>query len=363
MSDFRFVELSGSPAAMGEAFGEQFRDEIRGLFEARMSRVKRFLALQDPGRPFSPAAVLKVARGTIDAHQSYDARIWDEFAGIARGSGLALDELLVTNGLTDIQDLILFDKAAASQAFGAHVDECTAMLVPGECGGGQPLLCQTWDMHAEAGDYLAVVHRKPDDGPETRGLTTTGCLCLIGLNSEGVGVGNTNLVPTDSRIGVNYLFTLTRALRCRSAAQAADAVASTPRLSGHNFMIVDGRSVFNVECTATRDHRRQVRDEPFVHANHYLEDSLRPLEFQRQTDNSHWRYKKMCGLLGRLPRPITIDACWQHFAQVSQHHVPAANGFDENLVTVATIALCPAAGRFYVCSGAAGSSTRHEVKL
>jgi hypothetical protein len=218
-------------------------------------------------------------------------------------------------------------------------------------------------MHAEAGDYLAIVHRKPDDGPETRGLTTTGCLCLIGLNSEGVGVGNTNLVPTDARIGVNYLFTLTRALRSRSAAEAADVVASTPRLSGHNFMMVDSQSVYNVECTATRDHRRQVRDEPFAHANHYLEDPLRPLEYQRQTDNSQWRYEKACQLIGRLPWPITLDACWQHFAELSQDRVPAANGFDENLVTVATIALCPAAGRFYVCTGAAGSSTRHELTL
>ena len=363
MSDLRFVELCGSPATMGEAFGEQFRDEIRGLFEARMNRVRHFLGVHDPDRPFSPAAALEIARGAIGAHQRYDSGIWEEFAGIARGSGRALDELLITNGLTDMQDLVLFDKAAASQAFEVHVDECTALLVPGECGGGQPLLCQTWDMHAEASDYLVIVRRKPDDGPETCGLTTTGCLCLIGLNSEGVGVGNTNLVPTDSRIGVNYLFTLTRALRSRSAAEAADAIASTPRMSGHNFMIVDGRSACNVECTATRDHRRHVRDEPFVPTNHYLKDSLRPLEFQRQIDNSRWRYEKMCGLLGHLPRPITMDACWKYLAEVSQGCVPTANGFDENIVTVATIALCPAAGRFYVCAGAAGSGTRHELKL
>ena len=361
----RFVELSGTPRAMGEYFGEQCRDDIRNLYQVRMAHLERFLDIHDPGKHFSASSVLELVRRAVPAHQQFEPAIWEEFAGISRGSGLDPEELLVTNGLTDFRDLVLFEKPTTFPPARDHLGECTALLVPGDSGDGQTILGQTWDMHADAGDYLAIVHRKPMAAPETLCLTTVGCLCLIGLNSEGVGVGNTNLVPTDARLGVNYLFSITRALQCRSAQEAADAVTAAPRLSGHNFLIVDGRSAINLECTATREHRTRVQGKPFVHTNHYLAASLEGLEFRRDIANSHWRYQQMCRQVDPMEAPIDMNACWDQLAPVSQACVPAECGFDERVATVATVVLAPASkgGRLHVGVGAADSGTRQELRL
>ncbi|MAE67957.1 MAG: hypothetical protein CMJ18_27195 [Phycisphaeraceae bacterium] len=361
MPDLRFIAVSGTPARMGESFGEQFREQIHGFFEARMNRLERVVKQYQPDRIFSRDAVLETARGAIDAHRRYDAPIWAEFEGIARGSGLDLDRLLVTNGLTDIQDLVVQQEQATGAA-SADVDECTALLVPPDADGGRALIAQTWDMHDDAREFLVVVRRKADDRPETMCLTTTGCLCLIGVNSERVAVGNTNLVPTDARVGVNYLFTITRALACRSAAEAADTVIATPRMSGHNFHIADGTRVINLECTATRVARTDV-SRPFPHANHYLNADLAKHEYQRDAGNSTWRQDEMCRLVEDRDGPVSMEVCWDHLSRTAQQFVPAESRPDTAVATVATVVIAPASGRMDVCEGVAADDNRHQLKL
>ena len=109
--------------------------------------------------------VLELTALTIEAHRSYDAALWDEFCGIARGADLTIEELLVGNGYTDVRDFVLFQELPPGD-HPFHDGGCTALLVPGECAEGSPIVGQTWDMNQDAMDYLVIVHRRPDDDPE-----------------------------------------------------------------------------------------------------------------------------------------------------------------------------------------------------
>ncbi|MFO7899307.1 MAG: hypothetical protein R6V58_09625, partial [Planctomycetota bacterium] len=68
MSDLATIELRGSPAAMGEAFGETFRDETRGLTESRIRHLIEFVERHAPGRSVSREAVLACVGQTVPAH-------------------------------------------------------------------------------------------------------------------------------------------------------------------------------------------------------------------------------------------------------------------------------------------------------
>ena len=92
---------------MGEAFGEQFRDRIRDLRDSRMDHLAAFVAKYDPQRKLTKSKILEIGRATLPTHEQYDPAIWQEFAGIARAAGLKNEELLVANGLTDLQDYAL----------------------------------------------------------------------------------------------------------------------------------------------------------------------------------------------------------------------------------------------------------------
>ncbi|MCG3178421.1 MAG: hypothetical protein BIFFINMI_00748 [Phycisphaerae bacterium] len=366
MARLREIELTGPPARMGEAFGEAFRDDIRAFTRIRFDRLAKFVA-DNGGRGISRSQIVALAAGALGAHRSYDADLWAEFAGIARGAGLDVEELLVCNGLTDLRDLALMDRRGAA---GDDPDECSMFMVPAELSGetGLPLCGQTWDMHFEAMDYMALVRRRPDNAPATLSLTTVGCLCLIGQNSEGVAVGNTNLVPTDPAPGVNYLFTITRALRAGDAAEAADLIQATPRLSGHNFYAVDARSAVNIETTATRCVRTPVGGAVFTHTNHYLSEELRPLEFtDRAMANTRWRQETLTCALAALAPPIRLADAWDRLARVTQGPggACAAAGVSAgpDSATVAAIAQCPGAGRMWLCIGPPTPGNRREFTL
>jgi len=363
------IELTGNSAEMGCCHGEHFRGPIRELAELRMGHLAKFVARYDPSRNVGPDEILAAARRTFDAHRRFDPSSWSELEGIAHGADIPVEELLVSNGYTDLRDFVAFAGAGAAGCEG-HLGECSAFLVCGErAAGGAPLVGQTWDLHADGAPYVILVRRRPSDAPATVGITTTGCLCLIGCNSEGVAVGNTNLIPRDVRVGVNYLFTITAALRCRSAGEAADLVEGAPRLSGHNFLVADGREAINVETTARRCCRTAVTgEEVFVHTNHYLDGELAGLEVPRELSGTRFRRDRLRENFAGVSGAISMDDCWRQLADDTRQDGAAVCNEDYEgrfgaVATLATIVQCPGQGRICACAGGARGGRRVEVQV
>lgn len=371
MGTLRKFEVAGSAAAMGAAFGEHFRQQVRALTESRIVHLLEFVARYGPARELSRQDVLALARQTVEVHRRYCPPIWEEFSAIARAANLSVEELLIGNGYTDFRDYSLVAAGAAGATGAADrpvPGECSAFAVPAAlAAGGLPIVGQTWDMNADARPFLVLLRRRPDDGPETLCLTTTGCLCLIGMNSEGLAVGNTNLVASDARVGVNYLFTVTRALQCRSAAEAAEAIAATPRLSGHDFYAADGREVINIEASATRCCRTTVADQVLVHTNHFLCDSLAGFELSRGLANSQWRYRRLSANFAALRPPFSLEDCWRQLADNTRGDGAICNEDYEGTygpaATLATVVQCPARREIHVCEGGARLGTREVLRM
>lgn len=373
MCELRYLSVAGAPSRIGEAQGEAYRDEIHDFVSRRIAHLIDFVRKYDPGRRLQEDEVILHGRRLIEAHRGYDAALWEEFLGIARGARISEERLLIGNGLTDIRDLVLMEglggsKERPARARGADSGGCTSFGATPEATGGASIVGQTWDMHPDARHFLLVVRREPDDGPSTLSLTTVGCLSLSGVNSEGVAVCNSNLVPTDAREGINYLFTISRALRAGRAEDAADLVEGTRRLSGHDFMIADPCSVVDLETTGTLSRRTTPSEGVRVHSNHYLDEHLRGRAFDGiDTSSSRWRRERLDAAFRSATRPIDRDLCWELLSDSTRGDGAVCNedyaGEFGDVATAATTVIETDTGTLTACSGGGRLGNRQEFHI
>ncbi len=376
MCRLRYLVVGGPPSAMGEAQGEAYRDEIRDFVTRRVAHAAEFVRKYDPGRSLGRGDILATAEGLLDSHRGYDRELWDEFCGIARGANVSEAELMVVNGLTDIRDLVLLRnldprgdaKRTAEERNRRDSGECTSFGASAEACGGHPIIGQTWDMHPDARDFLLVVRREPSDAPATLSLTTVGCMALTGVNSEGVGVCTSNLVPTDARDGICYLFTISRSLTASSAHAAAGIIESTERLSGHAFMVADGATVLDVETTARKARRTEHDSGVRVHSNHYLDSVLSTMAFGGvDTSSSLWRRSHLDEAFRRCGRPVDEGLCWELLSDATRGDGAVCNedydGQYGEVATAATVVIRPDGGEIMACAGGARLGERRRFTL
>ena len=367
---------------MGESHGEEHRDEIREFVSRRIEHLIGFIGKYDPDRALSVSSMQEVAESLLEAHREYDQHLWEEFAGIARGAGVSEAELLIGNGLTDVRDLVLmrgFRGREGEELPGhspedpgaiAHGDtgECTVFGAAAEACGGSPIIGQTWDMHPDARDFLLVIQRRPEGRPSTLGLTTVGCLSLTGVNSDGVGICTSNLVPTDARDGICYLFTISKALTASNAREAATLIETTDRLSGHCFMVADGSSVIDIETTACHSRNTSHTIGVRVHSNHYIDEELALLAYDGvDTASSRWRRRHLDSAFQNAASPLDEALCWNLLSDATRGDGAVCNedyeGRFGDVATAATIVVDPDAGSITVCAGGARLWKKSSFRL
>jgi len=282
------VTLSGSPAEMGEAFGRECREQIHEFYRLRLDNAIS-QALQHGGRNVDEGHALEIASQCLEPTRAFHPDGFAELEGIARGADLPVEKVLAMNGLTDIRDVL---------AWGGELESlggCSSFIVAGDYTASGKALCgQTWDLATDNMPFVLGVVRKPTDGPETRCLTTVGCLSLIGLNSEGIAVGTTNIRTLDARPGVTYLSVIHKALSEREFSAACEAVTGAHRAGAHYFYVAgpDGRGAA-IECTATQYSRIDITEGFYVHCNHCLVPEHAKIEGNTPAASSHARQARM----------------------------------------------------------------------
>jgi isopenicillin-N N-acyltransferase-like protein len=292
MPPMRVLDFEGTPARMGEAFGESCREAIAALYALRLENAVA-QALQYGGRSVSEADLLALARACLERSAEFHPDGAAELEGIARGAGLAPERVLAMNGLTDLRDAL---------AWGGPLETaggCTAFVVQRDrSADGRLWSGQTWDLGTGNLPYVVGVHRRPARGPETWCVTTVGCLSLMGMNAEGVAIGTTNLRTTDAGAGVPYLGLIHAALEASSAADAVRRIATAPRAGGHAYTVVDRfGEAFAVECTARRSRTFALRGGFHVHTNHCQVPEHQALEAELSFASSQARLARMQELL------------------------------------------------------------------
>ncbi len=296
----RVLSFSGTPAAIGEAFGESCRDSIHDLYQRRLVNAIA-QAREHGGRDVGEARVLAVAAACMDPTRVHHPDGFAELEGIARGAGMTTVEVLAMNGLTDIRDVLAW--GGELEALGG----CSAFLVQADAtASGKLLAGQTWDLATDNMPHVVAVRREVDGGPTTWALTTVGCLSLIGLNEHGLAVGTTNLRTTDARPGVTYLSLIHKALASRDRASALAAIEQAPRAGAHFYWLAmasdfagcDGRErAYALECTPDHVERLEIEQGAHVHTNHCQTPRHQAIEGNTPSTSSHTRFDRLSELI------------------------------------------------------------------
>lgn len=338
----RIIELAGTPHDMGYAHGQQLASEVHALAEERQRLCEKELG--EAGISVSRADVLGLAKQHLDIQAEHAASVHSEFCGIADGARIPAEELLIGNGYTDFRDVL---KLNASPPH-----ECTSFLVkPSASADGCTYLGQTWDMHASAEPLVVVFRRQPKDGPQSITLTTAGCLSLVGVNENGLALGNNNLVPTDARPGVIYLAMIHDFLSQRSFERAKAAITDAPRASGHNYYLADASGqALDVETTAERHVEIDPPAGTYAHANHYEAEALKGLQMDAPGKSSLARKERLSALLSDAEGAIDVarlheclsDTCGGEETGICRHG---------EVRSCAAAVMCPQRREVWACQG------------
>lgn len=319
-SPLTLIELAGSRRTMGESFGEQLRPRVQELYAIRLQSA--LLQAHEHGRrDATEAALLAVARASFRITADFDPETADEIEGIARGSGLSVEQTMAMNGMTDLRDALSWWEGPPD-LFGG----CTAVVAQRDrTRDGELLAGQTWDLGTDNKPFVMAVRRAPSSGLRSVCLTTAGCLPFLGVNEAGVAVGTTNLRTRDARPGIVYLTLIDRALRAKSATEAIRSIGPSPRAGGHFFYVTDAsRIAIALECTARRFHVTNVSSSVFVHTNHCLVDEPRSLDVDESNPSSHVRLRRMTLLAETSKGPLDPDALRSFFGDTSSGLFPSA---------------------------------------
>jgi isopenicillin-N N-acyltransferase-like protein len=343
----RTYSFTGTPRAIGQAFGETCREEIAALYDLRVRNALE-QALRFGGQRATVADLLALAERSTTLTRDFDPAGWDELVGIAEGAAMPLVEILAMNGLTDFRDGLAWPES--SQA-----DGCTSVLVHGSATRhGRVLAGQTWDLATDNLPHVICVHRAPTDAPQTWTLTTDGCLSLIGLNDAGLAVGTTNIRTTDARAGVNYLSILHAALGCRRFDDALALIERAHRAGAHYYWVAsaDGRAA-SVECSARRAFRAELNaDDRFaVHANHALNPAVQAIEGAAAGASSLARQRRLETLVAARAGDIGREDLEGFFADTTDGPNAICRDDLDGLNTNGVVVVDPSAGEIRVCHG------------
>ncbi len=290
ITNLPLVELEGDFRQMGRQFGEACRSQIQELFEIRLQSAIEHAA--EKGRIFTPEQALSLVAANLPIVQNYSQEIYEECLGISEGANISLAQLFILQGLTDFRDFLTWGKVA--DGFG-----CTAFAIPKEMtASNSSILAQNWDLGTKNMPFVCMVHRRPINSPESYSLTVYGGLSMIGLNSEGIAVGTTNIKSTDSTIGVHYLHIIHNILSGKSLLEAEKKVIKAPRSGAHFYLLGDRMGKFKgIECTALNHAYILPKKNCISHCNHILHPSLVELEAEKRSASTCFRQERITSLL------------------------------------------------------------------
>ncbi len=352
------LEYAGTPKEIGRAFGEDCREAILELYQARVNNALE-QAKSYGGRTVSEEGLLNLAQRCLPIVSEYSPLGFEELSGVAEGCGLKTHQVWGMNALTDLRDVLAFGDPDLVQPLPDH-EGCSSFVVRGDLTEGEEnVVGQTWDLATDNMPFVRVVVRKPKEGPMTTCLTTVGCLSLIGLNEAGIAVGTTNIRTTDSRPGVGYLDVIHKALSCDSFEAAAESIRSAPRAGAHYFYLSDGEGrASGFECSAQQAVEVPVENGAYVHCNHILEGNNPALEVKgTPMASSQHRQKRLSSLIQDSGK-LSIPASFQGFMADTAGGENAINRHDYNGISSnGSVVMAPGSRRFWAVHGPADQGT------
>ncbi len=250
---FPIIETEGSPYDIGFMHGSKAKKQIENTIEIYKSMFAEYANLEWEDAK-KRALVYK------DYIENFDSELLEEIAGIAKGSGRELEELLILNARSEV----IFQ--------GTNItDGCTSLaLTPEITLNNETIIGQNWDWKPSIMDSMIVLKIKQNNKPNILMITEAGIIGKIGLNSSGLGVC-LNALGTDKKVeGVPLHIVLRGILNSHTLNDSIDVVAKAKISGSANYLIAhsEGEAV-DIEVAAEDFDVIFAEDNFLVHTNHF----------------------------------------------------------------------------------------------
>lgn len=230
------VVISGPPKDRGAAYGKQFRDGIRKFLQQEI--YDSFIQ-----KPSPKADLLRYAAACGDVIRDECPEIYQELLGIAEGSGLSFDEVVLVTLHEE-----LYHRGALPK-----VPHCTAVAVgPPDTADGKTYVGQTWDWMESVAGWSSVVEWRRTEGPSLLAYGFPGLPVGAGVNSNGIALCWTSADLGTKGLGVRVglpSYVLLTHLLYQKDLDAVEAAAKRDKHAGwFTFVMADGAgNLLNVE--------------------------------------------------------------------------------------------------------------------
>lgn len=279
----KVLHCKGSPPERGRQQGE----ELRPLIE---QGVGRWLESIGTRHGIDPDAYLAefLQKTTYRTYvERWTSELLLEVHGIADGAGQSFERMLVYSMLDE--EWRFSQTRSASQAPG-----CTAVGVRAE-GDRPTLIGQTMDIPSLHDGTQAVVIHEEQGAPTQAVLTAAGMICLMGVNSAGLGVvvNNLSMLPS-ARTGLPVTFIERKLLDTFSVEEASYGLHAMQHAIGQHYLIGDPVSLVSFEADAARVVGGAENQRVISHANHPLYASSDRPEWETIFAASNTRNRYAC---------------------------------------------------------------------
>lgn len=173
VADHTLTVIAGKPRERGKQYGQKFKGPIRDFLDKEIVRICAPRASRDE--------LLRYASQCTKAIQEYSPAITDELEGIAEGSGLKLEEVV----------LITLHEEVAGHKGGKlpPVTHCTALgAAPPDTSDGNTYIGQNWDWMDSVYGLSSMLLWKRPEGPSVLAYSYPGLWIGAGLNSAGIAL-------------------------------------------------------------------------------------------------------------------------------------------------------------------------------
>jgi isopenicillin-N N-acyltransferase-like protein len=356
VAPFPLIEIAGPPFARGESYGAQARKRILRSVTLYRGRLEKLGLTSD--------RIADLVRQTLPEMLRFGEYYVAEMEGIARGAGLALDDIVLVNARTEI--------VALAKRRETPVDGCTGVVVlPSHAAGGALIHAQNWDWLAACAETGVVLRIRRDDGPDILTFTEAGGLARSGLNAAGLAI-TANYLESDRdyrQAGVPLPLIRRRVLEQQHLALAIEAIAATPKACSNNMILSDAKGfAIDLECAPDEVFPLHAANGRIVHANHW--QSAVALSKLKDTGlaavpDSLYRDRRVTELLPDHPDTEDVKrALFDDFGAPYAVCRPPIDEGDGNLgATVAMIVMVPACGIMEICAMPAQSRSFERYSL
>lgn len=338
------VELEGSYYEIGQKWGKAVKPYLKSVIDGEIGGLAQFMSMDK-------AQLVSISSQLMPAAEQYDPDFMRVLEGISKGAELPLEEVFAIKAFLEMMFY-------AENVHGM----CTSFALTGRSTkDGITILGQNIDWHP--GTPMSLFRISWPNGVKQLSLSLGGIweYSLSAHNSSSTfGMVSTLTTAKAAGMDVNkppISMVMNKACRQKRLVKAlAELINSEQSLA--SFILANGAGdMVGIELAANQFEVIHPEKEMLVHANHYLTDRFKPMDFFcRFVPDSFLRYYRLKKLIeddhGNITPTLMMKKLSDHnsFPNAVCTHVDADSTFPPS-ETVASVIMVPERKEMYIAVG------------